>query len=237
VYLNIKTLVIKLASNTVHEQLFFILVLGYSMEPQTLLDHILQSYLDKNVVPIQLSAQVYYSTFLNTMQSFCDLEEYSIDIAGIIMVHIHSTYAKGFCAHYPSHGQARKCFALTQRHILTNKLQALINPKTKVSNILNILRISQQGGEQFYQTPPATPAFPSLAEQTINSYSRSGDNATNSTAKSEDLECFGCRGPHPWSKHDNGKWMVICPNASKPCIPDYAKLAISQFQTHKKKQA
>jgi hypothetical protein len=37
---NLKTLIVKLASDTIHEQLFAVLVPGYSTEPQTVLDHI-----------------------------------------------------------------------------------------------------------------------------------------------------------------------------------------------------
>jgi hypothetical protein len=84
-------------------------------------------------------------------------------------------------------------------------LQTVIKAKTEVSNILEMVRIDQGSGEHFYQTPPATPSFSSLAKQMINSYSRCGDNATKSTAKNEELECFGCSRPHPWSKRDNGK--------------------------------
>jgi hypothetical protein len=54
---------------------------------------------------------------------------------------------------------------------------------------------------------------------------------------SEDLECFGCGQRHPWSKKENGKWVVICPNASKPGVQERTKLAILQLQMRKKKQA
>jgi hypothetical protein len=37
------------------------------MEPQTVLDHIWQCYIDKNGSAIHLSAQVYYTTFLNAI--------------------------------------------------------------------------------------------------------------------------------------------------------------------------
>jgi hypothetical protein len=116
-------------------------------------------------------------------------------------------------------------------------LQALIKAEAAEMFILKIVCVNQRGGEQFYQAPPgAAPAFPSLAEQTINSYSN-GDDAIKSTAKSAELECFGCGGPHPWSKCADGKWTVICPNATKPGVQERAALAISQFQTRKKKQA
>jgi hypothetical protein len=196
VYSNLKTLVVKLASDTVHKQLFAVLVPSYSMESQTVLDYIWQSYFDEKGVAVRLSAQVYYSTFLNTIRLFYDLEEYPLDIARIFMAHIDSTYTKGFCARYPSHGQAPDCLAITQRCILTGMLQELIRAKTEVSNILDIVHVNQRGGEQFYQTTPATPAFPSLAKRRIKSYTRT-DDVTKSTTKSKEWECFGCRGPHP----------------------------------------
>ncbi len=119
-------------------------------------------------------------------------------------------------------------------------LQALIKAKAAVTNILEIVPVDQRGGEQFYQDPPAppgaAPAFPSLVRQTINSYSK-GDNTPKSTTKGAELECFGCGGPHPWSKRADGKWTVICPNATKPDVQERAMLAISQFQTCKKKRA
>ena len=153
------------------------------------------------------------------------------------MAHIGPIYAKGFHANYSTHSQVRERLAITQRHILIDMLQALIKAKAAVMNILKIVRINQHSGEQFYQAPPGTaPAFPSLAEQTINSYSN-GDKATKSTAGSVGLECFGCGGPHPWSKREHGKWTVICSYSTKSGVQGCAALQISQFQTRKKKQA
>jgi hypothetical protein len=200
-----------------------------------MLDHIWQCYINKNGSAIHLSTQVYYTTFLNAIQSFYDLKEYPINIAGIIMANIDPIYAKGFCANYSAHSQACEHLAITQHCILINMLQALIKAEAAVTNILEIVRVDQRSGEQFYQAPPGTaPAFPSLAERTINSYSN-GDKATKPTAGSTGLECFGCGGPHPWSKHEHGKWTVICPNATKPGVQEHAELQISQFQTRTKK--
>jgi hypothetical protein len=207
------------------------------MEFQTVLDHIWQCYINENSSAIHLCAQVYYTTFLNAIQSFYDLEEYPINIAGIFMAHINPIYAKGFCANYSTHSQARERLAITQHRILINMLQALIKAEAVVTNILEIVRVNQRSGEQFYQAPPGTaPAFPSLAERMINSFSN-GDMATKSTARSAGLECSGCGGPHPWSKRKHGKWTVLCPNATKPSIQERAALHISQLQTRKKKQA
>ncbi len=96
VYGNLKTLVVKLASDTVHEQLFSMLVPGYSMEPHSVLKHIWQSYVDDNAVSVRLSAQIYYTTFINAMWSFYNLEDYPIDVAGVFMAHIEPTLTKSF---------------------------------------------------------------------------------------------------------------------------------------------
>ncbi len=68
IYGELKTLVVLLASDTIHNQIFSVLVPGYLVEPpQTVLDHIWQSYTDANCTPHWLGAQVYYSTFLNVI--------------------------------------------------------------------------------------------------------------------------------------------------------------------------
>jgi hypothetical protein len=40
IYGKLKTMVVKLASPTIHDQLFLVLVPGYSVEPHMVLDHI-----------------------------------------------------------------------------------------------------------------------------------------------------------------------------------------------------
>jgi hypothetical protein len=49
IYGELKMLVVFLASDTIHNQLFSVLVPGYLVQPQTFLDHIWQSYIDANV--------------------------------------------------------------------------------------------------------------------------------------------------------------------------------------------
>jgi hypothetical protein len=51
---DLKTMVVKLASDSVHEQLFSELVPGYSMEPHSVLEHIWQSYVNDNGVTVNL---------------------------------------------------------------------------------------------------------------------------------------------------------------------------------------
>jgi hypothetical protein len=96
IYVELKSQVVRLASLTIHQQLFEVLVPGYSLEPHSVLDHIWQCYVDAEGTQVGLTAQVYYTTFLNAVHSFYDLEEYPIDIAGIFMDHIDPSLQKGF---------------------------------------------------------------------------------------------------------------------------------------------
>ena len=102
VYGKLKSSVVRLASKTIHQTLFMVLVLGYSIKPQNVLDHIWPCCVDNEGKPVQLSAQVYYSTFLNAICSFYDLKEYPIDLACIFQDHINPSLQKGFCLHYPN---------------------------------------------------------------------------------------------------------------------------------------
>ncbi len=104
-------MVVKLASPN---QLFLVLVLGYLVKPHTFLDRIWQNYTNADGAQHRLGAQVYYTTFLNAIRSFYDLEQYPIDIAGIFMAHIDPTYAKGFWSNYPDHKEIRSRVALDQ---------------------------------------------------------------------------------------------------------------------------
>ncbi len=200
IYSKLKTMVVKLASPTISDQLFLVLLPGYLVEPHTVLDHIWQNYTNADGVQHRLGAQVYYTTFLNEIRSFYDPEEYPINIAGIFMAHIDPTYAKGFQSNFPDHRKIRSCMALNQHRILTDMLTALIKTKNKVSNIFDIVRVNQRGGEQFltssHHTASSTASFPCIAKLTLDRYSEEGASST----KLEDgmkLECFGCGSPHP----------------------------------------
>jgi hypothetical protein len=233
-YGELKSQVICLASATIHQQLFEVLVPGYMLEPHNVLDHIFQSYVDQDGNHQRLSLQVYYTTFLNAVRSFYDLEEYPIDIAGIFMDHINPRLAKGFRINYPDFGKARSHGALTQRTLLTDMLGALIKTENSVSNILDVIG-EARGGEQFLIPGGSAPAFPSVAEQMLNRYSKGGDASTKGSDTTGgsfiERKYFGCGQPHPWSKKENGRFVIVCPNQNKAGIREHAAAQIKEFQS------
>jgi hypothetical protein len=154
------------------------------------------------------------------------------------MAHIDPTYAKGFWSNYPNHGKIHSRVALDQHPILTDMLAVLIKTKNKVSNILDIVRVNQQGGEQFlassHHTASSTASFPSVAECTLDRYSKDGA-SSKKLEEGTKLECFGCGGPHTWSKSVCRIYKILCPNANQPGVADCAKLNIHDFQARKKR--
>jgi hypothetical protein len=97
----LKLMVVRLAFDTIHHSLFMVLVPGYLIELQNVLNHIWQSHVDANGKPVKLSAQVYYSNFLNAICSFYDLEEYHINLARIFQDHIVETLADPYKGRIP----------------------------------------------------------------------------------------------------------------------------------------
>ena len=234
VYGELKSLVVRLASETIHDTLFRVLVPGYSIEPHNVLDHIWQSYVDADNKAVTLSAQAYYTTFLNAIRPFYDLEEYPIDLAGIFQDHINPSLQKGFRTHYPLYGQTRSRTAITQRNILTDMLTALIKAENDISNIKDIIRGEQGGGEQFHSA--TAQSNPSVAEKTLRKY---GDDTTKVSRDSDGsarMECFGCGSTqHPWSRMVDGKYVVVCPSADQPGIRAKAELEIQKYTQRRRR--
>ena len=98
-----------------------------------------ECYVDVDGNTVKLGAQVYYSTFLNAIRSFYDLEEYPIDLAGIFQDHIDPTLKNGFRVHYPNYGQTRTRAAQQQRTILVDVLNALIKAENDLNHIRDIV--------------------------------------------------------------------------------------------------
>jgi hypothetical protein len=194
VYGKLKSMAVRLASNTIYNILFMVLVLGYSIEPQHNLDHIWQSYADADGKTVELSAQIHYTSFMNTIHSFYDLEEYLINLARVFQDHIDPSMQKSFHAHYSNFGATSLRAAITQHSILTEMLNALIKAKNNLTNIQDIVHVEQCGGEQF----ATFQAMPSVAEKTLW---WCPDNGTSKI--SQDLrgsyrnDCFGCSGLLP----------------------------------------
>jgi hypothetical protein len=112
-------------------------------------------------------------------------------------------------------------------------LNAVIKAENDLNNIRDIVQVEQHGGEQFHLSQGQANA--SVAEKMIRQYG--GGDTTRSYSKPKGPDCFGCGGPHPWSRLTDGKYVVTCPNANEPGVREKAELNIQKYQARKKKNA
>ena len=63
IYGELKSQVVHLALPTIHQQLFKVLVPGYTLEPHNVLDHIWQSYIDADGTQVRLTARLLHYLF------------------------------------------------------------------------------------------------------------------------------------------------------------------------------
>jgi hypothetical protein len=143
---------------------------------------------------------------------------------------------KSFCMHYPTFGATRSRNAITQHSILMDMLTALIKAENNLTNIRNIVRVEQCGGQQFH-TGKIFPTMPSVAKKTPQRYADDSTKISHDSRGSNHNNYFGCGRSHPWSKLVDGKYVVICPNETKPGVCKKAESAISKYQSRRRRNA
>jgi hypothetical protein len=203
-----------------------VLVPGYLIELQNVINHIWQSYVGADGKTAKLSTQVNYSNFLNAICSFHDLKEYSINLAGIFQDHTDPALQKSFCLHYPNYRQTCSMIAITKRLILTDMLNALLKAKSNLTNICDIVHVEHMVASS--STPHNARPFQALPRKPPGNMPTTPQRCKESKGSGRN-KCFGFGEPHPWSKMVDGKYVVVCPNANKPSIHKKAKLNISKY--------
>ena len=121
---------------------------------------------------------------------------------------------------------------MDQRTLLTDMLTALIKTEASVNNILQVVGVHCRGEQFLSGTAQGSGlSLASVAKQTLKHYA-GGDDSTKGSEGGGFVErkCWECGLPHPWSKKEKGKYVVICPNANKPGIRANAAIQIKDFQ-------
>ncbi len=113
-------------------------------------------------------------------------------------------------------------------------LNALIKAENDLNHIRDIVWVEQRGGEQFHLSQGQANA--SMAERTIQRYS-GGKASKCSSSGTYVPDCFGCGGPHPYSKLVDGKYVVVCLRADEPGVCEKAELNIQRHQARKRRNA
>jgi hypothetical protein len=246
--LEIDRKILKLAWHQLCASIFIKLCPGYSNQPQAVLKHIKQSYIDADGNNVCIPVFPYYKGMMNTMCPFAGEAQFPKSVCNALIDGLNKRFMAIFHRNYVNHTVLHDLQASYQRSQFPIILQAMQSAKDEVHSISAIARSSIVG--QAFKLDAL--AFPSQAKQTLAHYlggysSNDGasggyksDGGASSGYRSDtsypldrlggskgerDIgqrdSCFGCKGIHPWMKNN----MVVCPNADKPGIRVAAQAA------------
>jgi hypothetical protein len=145
----------------------------------------------------------------------------------------------GFQRNFPKHNIAVMLRADIQRKTLQEMLLAAQRAEEDYLNVQCTTRGAVGlGGQSFFSCSDTrgVSAFPSQAETTLTSYSKSGGKRGGGKGEKRPISCFGCGGLHPWSEYVEGKHVVKCPNSKNPGVADKAEKNLEKYRATRKKQ-
>ncbi len=240
--------ILKLTWHQLCDSIFSKLCPGYSNQPQAVLKHIKQSYIDADGNNVCIPVFAYYQQMMNAMRPFAGKAQFPKSVCNLLIDGLDKHLMVIFCCNYVNHAVLHDLQASYQRSGFPIILQAMQLAEDEVHSISAIAPSSVVG--QAFKSDAL--AFPSQAEKTLARYSGgySSDGGASGRYKSDggassryrsdgsyrldrlggskgerDIgrrdSCFGCKGIHPWMK--NG--VVVCPNADKPGIRAAAQAA------------
>jgi hypothetical protein len=176
----------------------------------------------------------YYAQILTASCSFINQDVLLVSVCQAFMDSLDSCLIAGFRTHFLDYSKLQECTATYQHKVLHEMLQAAICAKMEYNNIKTVARKAIGSGCQ---------AFPiqvnaSHAEKTMACYNGGDDssNKSNSTLGSLPLCCYGCGIPYPWLLHENGIYVIKCPNVGDPRIVKNARKTIDCIRAKRKKQ-
>jgi hypothetical protein len=228
----ISSKIIHLATPSVLDTLFNQLCPGYSKEPHTALDHIQQTYNNRNSNTVFLSVYDYYTQIFAASCPFIDMEVLPVSIFQAFIDDLDHCLLAGFCTHFPDYSKSPDCAAAHQRTVLQDMLQAALCAKTEYNNIRAIALEASGFGSQAFSAQVNT----SQAEKTISRYSNNNSSRKSGSSSKGPLCCCGCGGPHPWSLLKNRIHVIKCSNANNPGIHENAKKVIKHIHSNQKKK-
>jgi hypothetical protein len=152
----------------------------------------------------------------------------------------------GFRRCFPDHSVVQALDWSHQRRTLQLMLKAAQQVEDNFTSTQRIARNAIGLSQAFSTNAQATGstqalALPSQAETTLSWYSSWGGRPTESEAgqargQQRPLTCYGCGGAHPWSKYQQGSYVIICPNQKNPGIKENATRALERMRKNKSRQ-
>jgi hypothetical protein len=241
--------ILKLAFRTVCHTLFLELCPGYSTQPHAALDHIRQVHMDKDGNQVISSVQSYFQQLMSAARPFTNQRDFPISVCAKFIDGLDSRLLTGFRRFFPGYSNVQSLNATHQRKVLQEMLQAAQQAEDDLASVQRVAREAVGLSQAFVSSGSsvASTAFPSQAEKTLAKYSYQGSGASTDGSRASESAgskngkvglwpCFGCGGPHPWSKFVDGKYVIICPNKDNPGVAQNAAKGIERMRKNRKKR-
>ena len=196
---------------------------------------------DKDGNQVISSVRSYFQQLMSAARPFTNQRDFPISVCAKFMEGLDNRQLTGFCRLFPQHCVIQSLNATHQQKVLQKMLQATQQAKDNLVSVQHVaweavgLSLAFVSG----RSTVALGAYPSQAKKTLSRYSYQGSggastngssvsNSGSTSSKKGPWPCFGCGGPHPWSKFVDGNHVVICPNKDNP------GLAHEQMQKNRK---
>jgi hypothetical protein len=170
VNLEIDWKILKLAWHQICASVFAEICTGYTNQPQAVLDHIKQSYVNRDGNHVCISVCAYYQRMMSTMRPFAGNERFPKSVFNALIDGMASRLLRIFKKYYADHTLLHDLFATFQCSCFWQILATMQTAKDKVQSISAITRDSI-GGQAFAAN---TGSFASQAECTLDCYSQGG---------------------------------------------------------------
>lgn len=208
---------LKIALPTILSNLFMELCPNYSDQPHAAIEHIRQTYQDKEGNTVTSSVQAYHSRLMAAARPFITQDIFPVSICNKYIDNLDPRLLPAFKKYFTQYADNHPRERSYQLPTLQRILAAATTAEEEVTSIRQLSR--EAVGQSFHTdvvSPAGASAHPSQAEHTLSRYKESKSSPTSTSSR---LECFGCGGPHPFGKRDeDGKSIILCPNKDKPGV-------------------
>jgi hypothetical protein len=209
--------------------LFLKLCRGYSSQPHAAIDHICQIHSDRDGNQVASMVQAYFQQLMGAAQPFSSHREFPVSVCARFQEGLDPHLQTGFCRYFPQHSVVQLLNTTNQQKTLQAMLQAAQQAKDDLHTVQRVAQEVVGMSQAFHASATgglqtAASAFPSQAKKTLTCYSldRNLPAVSHSPCGGGTQcpwSCFGCGGPHPYSKFcANEGHVIICPNRDNPGV-------------------
>ena len=220
---DIESRILRVVDSSIFKDVFLASAPNYTDQPEAALEHVYQVITDAEGKQTCRSVQEYYTQIMAALQPFIKERTFPVNAAEKFKTHLDPALFPFFKQAYPSHSNVVALDSALQLTALRDMLSAAQLAEDN-RNVISKAAVTAINAQSFVITGAASAGVnASQAERTIGDY------------KKRELTCFGCGGPHAWSKRQaDDTYTEVCPNKDKAGVRAAAKEKIAEIRTKRK---